>query len=536
MIDKNRILAGCIDGLFELSIKAKDNYTFKKIDFLEEEESIKHVRIYSIVHWKEEKYFIGTKAGAVLIDLKAKKGQSFEHDAKNIKNTITSGACRLVYKDKQNKIWFGTSSGELSQLVSKKGEPVIVPYVYNSILLRTSKEYITSICQTGKNEFWLGTFGSGLLYWNETTKETQLFTKKQGLPNNVIYSVLEANNGDLWLSTNKGISRFNRETKTTTNYTEVDGLMSNEFNLGAYMKSKTGELFFGGIYGYNFFNPQKLMLKKLDVSVTITKFKLDKGWLKPLEKGSPLVRPISQTAAIKLSYRQRSFTIHFHPSDLSSPELVNYKYILQGSDEGEIFIGNSNELRFNSLSPGNYKLKIYARIGDGQWGKTPAVLYIYIKSPFWATWWFWIIIASILAIAIRIFIRKRIEFERREQVRLEMKIAERTREIRAQNVQIESQRKQLEDEKNKVVEQQRLLHIEKDKTEKLLRNVIPASTAEELKNKGTVSARAYKTVSVLFTDFVGFTKIAERMNPTDLVRKLDVYFRKFDEIIVKNNL
>jgi ligand-binding sensor domain-containing protein/class 3 adenylate cyclase/predicted metal-dependent HD superfamily phosphohydrolase len=536
MIDKNRILAGCIDGLFELSIKAKDNYTFKKIDFLEEEESIKHVRIYSIVHWKEEKYFIGTKAGAVLIDLKAKKGKAFEHDSKNIKNTITSGACRLVYKDKQNKIWFGTSTGELSQLVSKKGEPVIVPYIYNSILLKTSKEYITSICQTGKNEFWLGTFGSGLLYWNETTKKTQLFTKKQGLPNNVIYSVLDANNGDLWLSTNKGICRFNRETKTTTNYTEVDGLMSNEFNLGAHMKSKTGELFFGGIYGYNFFNPQKLMLKKLDVSVTITKFKLDKGWLKPLEKGSPLVKPISQTAAIKLSYRQRSFTIHFQPSDLSSPELVNYKYILQGSDEGEIFIGNSNELRFNSLSPGNYKLNIYARIGDGQWGKMPAVLYIYIKSPFWAAWWFWIIIASVLAIAIRVFIRKRIEFERREQVRLEMKIAERTREIRAQNVQIESQRKQLEDEKDKVVEQQRLLHIEKDKTEKLLRNVIPASTAEELKNKGTVSARAYKTVSVLFTDFVGFTKIAERMNPTDLVRKLDVYFRKFDEIIVKNNL
>lgn len=535
-ITENRVLVGCVDGLFELTIYSKNNYSFKKLDYLKEEEAIKHVRIYSIVHWKEEKYFLGTKGGAVLIDLNSKKAQAFEHSTKNNKGTITQGVCRLVYKDNQNRIWFATSSGELNLLTIKNNEIKIIPYAYNSLLLKTSKDYITSICQTSKNEFWLGTFGSGLMYWNEATKETKVFTKKQGLPNNVVYGVVKDGSGYLWLSTNKGICRFDRVNKEATNYTETDGLMSNEFNLGAYMRSKTGVLFFGGIYGYNFFDPQKLMPNKPDVTVTITKFKLDKGWLKPKEKGSPLVKPISQSAAIELSYRQRSFTIHFQPSDLSNPELVNYKYLLEGSDEGEILIGSTNELRFNSLSPGSYTLKIYARIGDGPWGKTPSILAIHIKSPFWATWWFWLIIAAFLAVAIRVFIRKRIESERREQVRLEMKIADRTREIREQNVQIESQRKQLEEEKNKVVEQQRLLQIEKDKTEKLLRNVIPESTAEELKSKGKVSARAYKTVSVLFTDFVGFTKIAEHMNPTELVSKLDVYFRKFDEIIVNNNL
>jgi class 3 adenylate cyclase/predicted metal-dependent HD superfamily phosphohydrolase len=258
--------------------------------------------------------------------------------------------------------------------------------------------------------------------------------------------------------------------------------------------------------------------------------------LKPNEQGSPLLKPISKTDQITLSYKQRSFTIRFQPSDLSNPELVNYKYILIGSDEGEVYIGSTNELRFSSLSPGDYTLKIYARIGDGAWGTNPAILAIYIKSPFWATWWFWLIIAAIIAVAVRVFIRTRIESARREQVRLEMKIADRTREIRAQNEKIENQRNQLQEEKNKVVEQQRLLQIEKDKTEKLLRNIIPESTAEELKNKGKASARAYKTVSVLFTDFVGFTKIAEFMNPTELVSKLDVYFSKFDQIIVDNNL
>lgn len=536
VISPNRILAGCVDGLYELNITGPGVYTFKPISYLKGPEAIRHERIYSILHWKEEKYFVGTKAGAVLIDLKAKKAQAFEYNAKKPKETITYGVCRLVYRDKQNRIWFATSSGELNVLSVKKDEVKILPYAFNDVLLKNSKDYISSICQTGKNEFWFGTFGSGLMHWNEATREVKVYTKKHGLPNNVVYSVLMDGNRNLWMSTNKGVCRLNLRTKEVTRYTEIDGLMSNEFNLGAYMHSRSGELFFGGIYGYNYFKPEKLELNVNDISVAITKFKFDQGWLKPNEKGSPLVKPISQSEVINLSYRQRSFTLRFQPSDLSNPDLVNYKYILEGSDEGEILLGSMNEIHFNALSPGSYTLKIYARVGDGPWGNSPAVLEINIKFPYWGTWWFWVIMAIVLAISIRLFIRKRIESERREQVRLEMKIADRTREIRAQNEKIESQRNQLEEEKNKVVEQQRLLQIEKDKTEKLLRNIIPESTAEELKNKGKASARAYKTVSVLFTDFVGFTKIAEFMNPTELVSKLDVYFRKFDEIIVNNNL
>ncbi|MEY3236086.1 MAG: hypothetical protein RI883_187 [Bacteroidota bacterium] len=536
VINENRALVGCVDGLFELNIISKFNYSFKRINYLKEEESQKHIRIYSIVHWKEESYFLGTKSGVVLVDLKRKKSQAFEHSAQNPKGTITPGVCRLIYKDNQNRIWFATSSGELNLLTIKSEKINIVPYKYNSILLKTSKDYITSICQLSKNEFWLGTFGSGIMHWNEATKTAKIYTKKQGLPNNVVYGIVADFENNFWLSTNKGICKFNSKTKETINYTEIDGLMSNEFNLGAFMKSKSGELFFGGIYGYNFFNPKKLSLNKPNIGVTITKFKLDKNWLKPSDHDSPLLLPISRTSYIELSYRQRSFTVHFQPSDLSNPELVNYKYILEGSDEGEVILGASNELRFSLLSPGDYTLKIYARISDGPWGNNPAILTLHIKSPFWATWWFWLVVAIILAISIRLFIRNRIDSERRKQVRLEMKIADRTREIREQNVQIEKQRKQLEEEKNKVVDNQRLLQIEKDKTEKLIRRIIPESTAEELKTKGKASARAYKTVSVLFTDFVGFTKSAERMSPTDLVNRLDVYFSKFDEIIVKNNL
>ncbi len=535
VIDQNHILAGCADGMFELLIRPGGGYSFTPLK-IQSKAATKHSRVYGIVHWKDQKYFLATNLGALLIDLKSKEAQVFEHRAKHPKESIASGVCRVVYKDTDGKIWFATSSGELSMLVVKNGKPSIRPYEYNALFLKASKDYISSICQTGPHEYWFGTIGSGLMKWNDQTKKLDVFQKKQGLPNNVVYGVLKGGDKHLWLSTNKGLCRFDRYGSKCVNYTERDGLMSNEFNIGAYLRSKNGELYFGGIYGYNFFRPEKLSLKSKDVSVKIVKFKLDKGWLLPGDAGSPLKHPISQTDLITLRYRQRSFSVRFQPSNLSHPDLINYKYILEGADEGEMLIGSTNELRFSSLSPGTYVLKIYARIGEGPWSKVPALLSIEIKSPFWATWWFIVIICVVLAVAIRIFVRERINSARRDQVRLEMKIADRTREIRAQNEKIENQRKQLELEKNKVIEQQRLLQIEKDKSEKLLKNIIPESTAEELKNLGRASARAYKTVSVLFTDFVGFTKAAERMTPTELVSKLDVYFRKFDEIIVANGL
>ena len=536
VITPDRVLVGCADGLYELSVYGSQSYSFKRINFFKDaSEAVRHARVYSIAHFKEEQYFLATKSGAVLIDLKSRKARSFEHDPRKPNETIGLGICRLVFKDQSDRVFFATSSGGLNLLEEHKGDWVIKPYQHNKILTSNTKDYISSVCQTGKNEFWFGTFGSGLLYWNEKKKESRVYTKKDGLPNNVVYSVLQDGFSHLWMSTNRGLCRFNRFSGETINFTEEDGLMSNEFNLGAYMKSKTGEFYFGGIYGYNFFDPKNLVSKGEDISVKFTRFKLDKGWLKPGEKGSPLSAPIADLQSIELSYRQRSFSIRFQPSDLSNPELVNYKYILEGSDDGEVLIGGTNEMRFSALSPGHYKLLVFARIGDGVWGP-PTVLSLVIRSPFWATWWFISLVVLFLAIAIRIFIRRRIDSARREQVKLEMKVAQRTREIRAQNIQIERQRQQLEKEKNKVVDQQRLLQIEKDKTEKLLRNIIPESTAEELKNKGRASARAYKTVSVIFTDFVGFTRIAERMTPTELVGRLDVYFRKFDEIIVRNNL
>ena len=535
VIAENHLLIACADGAFELIINPND-YVFKQIHENEDITSTTHNKAYSILHWKDAKYFITTRGGVLLFDYKSKEIETFTHDPKNGNGTIKEGVCRVSYKDQKGNVWFATSTGGLNRLQEKNGSLTIVPYKYNNQLLQASTNYITSIYIDKNNNFWLSTLGSGLLRWNEISRKTKIFNQSDGLPNDVIYSVLKGGEGNLWLSTNKGLCSFSSGTGRVKVFTEQEGLMSNEFNLGASMKGKDGYLYFGGIYGYNYFNPKNLSKEKEELTLRFTKFKLENDWLTPGKEGVPLEAPIFKTSDLYLGYRQNNFTLRFQPSDLGNGETVNYKYHLLGSDEGEVLLGSMNEIHFNALASGDYELLIYARRGNGSWSTTPARMVIHVASPFWRTWWFWTIIGVILAVAIRAFIRHRIDAARREQIRLEIKVKNRTKEIQQQNQKIAAQKLKIEEERNKVVKQQRLLQVEKDKTEKLLKNVIPASTAEELKKSGKARARAYKTVSVLFTDFVGFTKISDRTDPTELVKKLDVYFTKFDEIIVKNNL
>lgn len=372
----------------------------------------------------------------------------------------------------------------------------------------------------------------------KTQKKTVVYNKSHGLPNDVIYSVVADDRETLWLSTNKGLCSFSKNRRRIKTYTEAHGLMSNEFNLGAFMKTSQGELFFGGIYGFNYFQPDELKNSTTDIGIAFTKLKIEGERTKKGDQKDYFNVPIYNTNEVVLPYENRSFTLSFQPSDLFNSELINYKYTLEGSDEGVVLLeaSDANKIHFNSLSPGEYFLRLYARRGEESWSKTPAVLKISISPPLWQTWWFRGLSALLIAFVVTIYVKRRMSTARKEQQKLEEKVLKRTNEIQKKNEKIKAQKQKIEEERNKVVRQQELLQREKDKTEKLLKKVIPESTAEELKKRGKSRARAYKKVSVLFTDFVGFTHISDRMTASALVKKLDVYFTKFDQIIIKNNL
>ena len=534
LVSDERILVGANDGLYDF-VQNGSAYSFQKIPFKGIDNATDFQRIYKILPYKEHRYFLATKGGVLLYNDLDKSFLPFVNNPKKPQTTIGAGLCRVVYKGLDGTFYFATSTGGLYQLKEKNGNLEIVPHKFHTQILAATKDNVASLLQTSKRDLWIGTSGSGLLKLDLSTGKIKTYTRKNGLPNNFVYGILPDAHGNLWLSTNKGLCRLNIVSGLCANYAEVNGLMSNEFNTGAYFKAQNGELYFGGIAGYNFFNPELLDEDLDQVYVTFAKIRFEDNWIVP-GKNALIKTTLPYISKLEIPYDKHSFTLKFITSDLLNRNLYQYKYQLVGSDEGDVYLGSSDEIHFSSLSPGNYTLKVYVRRLDGEWMESPVALGLEIAAPFWWKWWFWLIVLFISTLLIYWFVHNRIDQARREQIRLEMKIVERTKEIRAQNMKIEYQKKVIEEEKEKVEQQRHLLEIEKDKTDRLLRNIIPESTAEELKTKGKASARAYKTVSVLFTDFVGFTKIAEGLKPTELVNKLDVYFSRFDEIIVKNNL
>jgi hypothetical protein len=446
------------------------------------------------------------------------------------------GSVKQLFVDLNGRMWIAPANGGFYYAELTAANKIkINPATFNNHLTHIVKGNINAIHQSKPNVFWLGTYGDGLIKVNVTSNQIEQFDVNKGLPNNVIYGVLEDKNENLWLSTNRGLSKVSIRNETFINYSEVDGLMSNEFNIGAFMKASSGEMYFGGIYGYNHFFPEELREGRQNLTVFLTELQISNQRIVALQENGLLQKSIAFTDKITLSHRQKNILIRFASNDLANASLVEYRYILEGNDEDYTYLGGENSILLNAISPGQYKLKIYAKSVYGDWSNKPTVLTIVVEPPFWMAWWFRIVMIVLVLVVLFVFYRLRIEKQRRRMVLLEMKIVERTSEIRAQNKQIEEQSKKIEFQKKEVEEKKRLLEIEKDKVEKLLHNILPEETAKEL-SEGKASARGYNRVSVMFTDFVGFTKIAQNMTPIDLLNRLDMYFTKFDEIIEKWSL
>lgn len=524
-INDQDVLVGGIDGLKILNIASLDplQYNYKNVNFpdsLGQDFS----RIYKIIPFsKPNTYLIGTFGGLVFYDHAENDFQFIR--AGNHDQALSEGAIRLVFKDNDDKFYVSPSGGGVYEVKLNDQNKIITlrAKTFDPLTART-KNYFSSFLQTDKNEFWFGSSGDGLFYFNSTTNEVKQFNKTNGLPNNVIYGIEKSTNGKvLWLSTNRGMVKFQRGPKTFTTFLEEDGLMSNELNIGASYTSKDGIIYFGGIQGYNYFDPSYPLIRTAELNVFFSSLVLENIRITPASSDI-LEQSISYTRYLNLPFNKRSIQLFFFADDLSNPSRVEYKYRLTGEDEIEEFIGTNGELRFTSIAPGEYKLQVFARNYGGAWNKQPAELTIRVEKPFWYAWWFYALLITMISFFIYLRVRTKINNERRQQVRLELKIAERTREIREKSAKIEQQKKVLE-------EQKVALEREKEKSERLLNNILPSETATQLKNFGKSTARDFNLVTVMFTDFVGFTGIAENMKAKDLVTILDEHFKKFDEII-----
>ncbi|MBI2280879.1 MAG: HD domain-containing protein [Bacteroidetes bacterium] len=508
----NILYVGTDGGLF-----IYQNNLFTPVKFLEPSQ---RNRIYSILEDKNHRLWLGTKEGLVLVAADRKKSKTFISSPS--KDDLKNDLIRCVIEDKNGTIWVATDGAGFARVIEKDGKITFKTYLNNPAYLNSLSNNGVLTMLEGKDGFlWIGTFGGGLNKFNPSTEEFVRFTEKEGLANNVIYGIIEDNNNTLWISTNKGLSAFDKKNNAFKNYDESDGLQSNEFNIGAFYKSNYGELFFGGVNGYNSFYPDDVHLNKTLPKPLITDFYL---FNKPVEIGENSILPkdISTLDEITLKYRQNVISFKFASLHYSHPLKNQHAYKLENFNDDWVYIGNNRIANYTNLDPGEYVFKVKVSNSDGIWNEEIAQIKVIVLPPIWATWWFRsLFIFVILAIVYAYYIT-RINRVKAQKLLLEVQVRERTYEVIKQKEEIEAQKKLLEEEK--------------EKTEQLLLNILPEETVEELKSKGKATARQYRLCSIMFTDFKSFTKIAEEINPQELVARLDKYFIEFDGIIQRHNI
>lgn len=446
----------------------------------------------------------------------------YDSDQKLIDKNAPIRNVNDIYQTKDSTLWIATDGKGLYRIIKKGATHVAIKYVYKvSCSNCPSNNSFMCMYEDKNNNLWLATFGGGLNKFDVKNDRFEFFTEKNGLSNNAIYGMVADNTNNLWLSTNKGISKFNITAQSFNNYYATDGLQGDEFNVGAYHMGASGEVYFGGINGVSSFKPATIKYNNYPPTIAITDFLLFNKSVK-IGDDSPLQQNISVSSSIQLSYKDNVIAFEYAALHYSSPEKNLYAYMLEGLDEDWNYVGTRRIASFTKLDPGVYVFKVKACNSDGIWSNNPTTIRIVITPPFWKTWWFRMLAFFFLIIVIYLYYRYRIQSMIKYKNRLESLVVQRTSEIQEKNEVLRSQSK--------------LLEAEKEKVENLLLNILPQETVDELKTKGKASARHYRTASVMFTDFKGFTQISEKLRPQDLVRELDAYFIKFDEIIAKFQL
>ena len=224
---------------------------------------------------------------------------------------------------------------------------------------------------------WVGTT-TGLNKFDKSTGTFTHYNISDGLPNNTIYGILADTSGNLWLSTNHGLSVFNILKQSFTNFDVHNGLQSNEFNTGAYYKSKDGEMFFGGISGYNRFYPDKINLPLNKIPIVISDVNLP---------GSKVPYRFSFIHDNLLTHDNNNISITLASLDYASPEKLRYAYRIYNNDTSWIMLGNNRNVTLSNLSPGEYVFQAKGTDSFGRWGDNVVEMLFVISPPWWKSIW-----------------------------------------------------------------------------------------------------------------------------------------------------
>nr|MBI1232104.1 response regulator [Cytophagales bacterium] len=336
--------------------------------------------IWKIHKDKGENFWLGTRNNG-LIQFDPQKGvlRQFLNDPVD-PNSIPENNIRTIEEGKQGYLWIGTetqgigrfddASGKFQSFSHHEGNPESI-----------SSNSIKSLYFDGKSMLWIGTNGTGINALNTDSGEIIRITTKDGLANDVVYGILPDASGNLWLSSNKGITKIailpnQSPAYKITNYSNYDGL-GTEFNTGAYFKHQDGAMYFGSLEGFYWFNSSEILLNETAPKTALTGLYV-------------FDEPKAIHGAITLGHDENTLTINMASLVFSSPYKNEFQYKLENHDDNWIFSANNHQARYTNLSPGTYTFMAKSSNYDGVWSDEPVSFQFTILPPWylsrWAKW------------------------------------------------------------------------------------------------------------------------------------------------------
>jgi len=394
--------------------------------------SLSSNHVFVIHEAGDGKLWFGTNWGGVsVLDPDLGTFTRYLSDSNNPRDleTIGNNDIRTIYEDIRGDIWIGAHGEILSRYSKEDG-------LFHKYDINTNEHYFASIAhvafEDSKNRLWFGTRGGGLLLLDREKDKFLAFTKVDGLPSNTIHAIEEDDAGNLWLSTNNGISRFHPERFEFKNFQIQDGLQSREFSPRTSLRSQNGEIFFGGLNGFNRFIPEQLVEDKTAKPILLTDLLLYNRSIL-VGEDSELKKPIYLTDELVLDYNQSVITFEYTTLDFSARKANQFAFMLEGFEEEWNYVGEQRRATYTNLSPGNYIFRVKAANNDGVWSEAGISLPLIIKPPFWMTGWFISLIILLTVLVIVLAVQFRIKSIRSRNRWLRKRIAERTEELRISN-------------------------------------------------------------------------------------------------------
>lgn len=344
--------------------------------------------VYALLPDADGSVWLGT-SGYGLIHLRIQRQQStlavtlFEQYTFN--GTDTGPANDIIYAlahGRDNDLWIGCRYGGLNCFNKQQRKfRTFKAFSYEGSL---SHNDVLALCYDQQQRLWVGTsYGLNWIPQHEIQQVTPQFRKfntGNGLPNNTIHAITQDNNNMIWVSTNKGLARINPATQEISPFQEVDGLQSNEFSDGAVWKNKQGYLFFGGIYGFNYFLPDNIQAGRWYPNLLVSGLQLAG---KAALEGIQVLKPGQANAAgYVLKRRDNFFELQLKAISFSHAEKCEYAFFLQGYDKSWHYSG---KIAYSNVPPGKYTLKVKWSNGEGVWTPETTMMDLTIQQYFWFT-------------------------------------------------------------------------------------------------------------------------------------------------------